>query len=364
VSDQEPQADAPPSSTLALSRPVSRAVFPLGIFAVVAVLVGRTFAPSTLGVIAGANKLVDVVVKLGAIVSQVFAVAAMMAAVLSIFAAARSRLPLAARLGAIALGGFAVLPTVWAVHQPVPELSAALLGASAALVALLSAPTARHAPFARAASAVVTLVAMGGLLRLGAVALALRGAFQQAALVRVLATAGFLADAAAVAAAIGAIAARNRRLTSPGSIAVLGLALVTTRPALNGAAGSLHPADVFFWNAAKILTTRPVPAIPLGFQIFVAFLAPLVAVWSLASRDAVAPIAGAVALALCAHGAVEMPPSALMLIVAGLGLALTAHDGRSLWASLATMGPRAAPNPRAPSSPDGPAGTAPSDERR
>lgn len=339
----EPKPDAspepPPSSALGASRPVSQAVYPLAVFAVVAVFVGRAFAPSSAGVIAGVSKLVHVIGLTGAVVSQIFTFAAMMVAVLSIFAAARSRLPLPARLGAISLGGFAVLPTLWAVHQPVPELSAALLGASASLVALLSAPTARRAPFARSAAVVVTLVAMGGLLRLGAVALALRGAPQHAVLVRVLSTAGFLADTCAVAAAVGWIAAQSRKLTSPASFAVIGFALLATRAALNGAGDSLRPADVFFWRVAERLTTRPLPAVPLGFQIFVGFLAPLVAAWSLGSRGSLAPVAGAVALALCAHGAVEMPPSALMLIVAGLGLALTAHDGRSLWASLGPAAP-------------------------
>jgi hypothetical protein len=337
--------EPPPSSALALSRPVSRAVYPLAVFAVVAVLVGRAAGPSMAGVVAGMNKLVQAIGVTGAVVSQVFAFAAMMVAVLAIFAAARSRLPLPARLGSIGLGGFAVLPTLWAVHQPVPELSAALLGASASLVALLSAPTARRAPFARSAAVVVTLVAVGGLLRLAAVALAVRGAPQHALLVRVLATAAFLADTGAVAAAIGWIAALRKKLTSPASVAVLAVALLATRAALNGAGDSLRPADVFFWRAAERLTTRPLPAIPLGFQIFVAFLAPLVAAWSLASRGALAPVAGAVALALCAHGAVEMPPSALMLIVSGLGLALTAHDGRSLWANLGTVTQPPPPSP-------------------
>jgi hypothetical protein len=82
------------------------------------------------------------------------------------------------------------------------------------------------------------------------------------------------------------------------------------------------------------LTTRPDPAVPVAFQIFVAFLSPLVAAWALLARGTIAPLGAAVALALCAHGAVEMPPSALMLLIGGLGLALAAHEGRGLWASL------------------------------
>jgi hypothetical protein len=151
---------------------------------------------------------------------------------------------------------------------------------------------------------------------------------------RALATAGFFFDALAVAAAIGWISARARRLTTPASMAVLVIAVVCTRQALAGAGDDLRPIDVLLWRAAGRLMTRPDPAVPLGFQVFVSFLAPLVGAWALAARNAVTPLAAAVALALCAHGAVEMQPCALMLVCAALGLSLSATGGRGVWAAI------------------------------
>ncbi|MFT3771917.1 MAG: hypothetical protein QM820_41445 [Minicystis sp.] len=335
-------ADPPPSSqttALGLELPVLQSLRPLAIFALIAVVLGRALAPALAGAGVGLGKVVQWMGLAGALVSQVFAFVAMLLAILSVFAAARSRLPIAARLGAITLGGFAILPTVWAVHQAVPDLSAALVGGSAAMLALLAAPSALRAPYARGPALVVILIAVGGLLRLVGVGLAFQAAVQGFARLapfsRALATAGFLADALAVAAAIGWIGARSKRLTSPASIAVFALALLFTRQALAGRADDLRPLDVLLWRIAARLTTRPDPAIPVAFQIFVAFLAPLVAGWALLARGVVAPLGAAVALALCAHGAMEMSPSALMLIVGGLGLALAAHEGRGLWATMA-----------------------------
>jgi hypothetical protein len=317
---------------------VIRALRPMAIFAVAAVLGGRALAPALAGAGVGLGRVVYVAGLAGAVASQVFAFMAMLLAVLTVFAAARSRLPLPARLGAITLGGFAILPTIWAVHQPVPDLSAALVGGGAALVALLAAPTALRAPFSRGPALVVVLVAVGGLVRLGGVALAFQAAAQGwsrlAPFARALSTAAFLADTLALGVAVAWIAARSKRLTSPGSVVVLALALLCTRQALAGRADGVHALDVLLWRVAARLTTRPDPAVPVAFQLFVAFLGPLVAAWALLARGTLAPLGAAVALALCAHGALEMPPSALMLLIGGLGLALAAHEGRGLWASL------------------------------
>ncbi|APR78121.1 Hypothetical protein A7982_03468 [Minicystis rosea] len=329
----------PPSSqsVTGLELPLLSAMWPLALAALVALGVGRAFAPALAGAGVGLGGLVHYTALAGAIISQVFAFAAMLLAIVAVFAAARSRLPIAARLGAITLGGFAILPTAWAVHQAVPELSAALVGGSAALLTLLAAPAALRSPYARGPALVVVLVAAAGLVRLVGVGLAFQAAMQGGARLapfsRALATAAFLGDALAVATAIGWIGSRSRRLTSPASVAILAFALVCTRQALAGR-DDFRPIDVLLWRMAVRLTSRPDPAIPIAFQIFVAFLAPLVAGWALFARGAAGPLGAAVALALCAHGAMEMPPSALMLIVGGLGLALAAHEGRGLWTTL------------------------------
>ncbi len=130
------------------------------------------------------------------------------------------------------------------------------------------------------------------------------------------------------------ISSRGKKLTSPATLVILALALFFTRQALAGQSSDAHGLDLLCWRAAVRLLDRPDAALPLGFRIFVAFLAPLVALAALLTRGALVPIGAAVALALAARGAAEMPPCALMLIIGALAVALTARDGRALWASL------------------------------
>jgi hypothetical protein len=338
------RADAdPPSSASAsgLELPVLESMRPLAAFAVLATVLGRALAKALTGSGVGGSRLVEKVVEAGAVASQIFALAAMMLAILTVMAAARSRLPLGVRLGALTLGGFAILPTVWALHEPVPDLSAVLVGGSASLLALVATPSALRAPFARGPALVLGLVALGSVVRLGAVALVLRSTQPPwlAPLLNVASTAAFLADTLALAAAIGWIAARSRRLTSPASMVLLALALLCTRQALAGRGDDLRPLDVMLWRVAQRLTSRPDPAFPLAFQVFVAFLGPMVASAALLARGALGPLGAAVALALCARGSVEMPPCALMLMIAALGLALAAGDGRGLWAAIGGASP-------------------------
>jgi hypothetical protein len=146
--------------------------------------------------------------------------------------------------------------------------------------------------------------------------------------------AALLCDAAAIAVAMVWIASRGKRLTSPAGLAILVLALFVTRHALAGQAPDAHGLDLLCWRAAGRLMSRPDASLPLVLRIFVAVLAPLAAVGALFSRGALAPLGAGVAFALAARGAVEMPPCALMLMVGAIGVALTAHDGRTLWASL------------------------------
>jgi len=278
----------------------------------------------------------------GAVASQVFAFAAMVLAIVAVLAASRSRLPIGLRIAALTLGGFAVLPTVWALHQQVPELTAGLVAVSASVLALAAVPTALRAPYARAAGLVIGLVALGSLVRLLSVWLAFDAAGAHGAylgsLARAVATAGLLCDAGAIGVALAWIATRSGKLTSPPTLIAFAVALFLTREALGGQSGDARPFELFAWRAAEHLMSRPDAVLPLALRVFVAFLAPLVAVAALLARGVLAPLGAAIALALVARGAVEMPPSALMLLVGALGAALTARDGRGLWAAIGGLG--------------------------
>jgi len=313
----------------------------LAIAALIAVGLGRVVGPSLRSVGVGMDVWVRVLGRAGDVASQVFAFAAMVLAIVSVLAVSRTRLPIGLRIAALTLGGFAVLPTVWALHEQVPELSAGLVAASASILALCAVPTALRAPYARAAGMVIGLVALGSLVRLASVWLAFDAVGARAYLgpiARGVATAGFLCDGAAIAVAIAWIGSRSGRLTSPPTLVAFVVALILTRLALGGKGGDAGPVELFAWRAAARLMSRPEAAVPLALSIFVAFLAPLCAAAALLARGVLAPLGASIALALIARGAVEMPPCALMLLVGALGAALTARDGRGLWAALGGLG--------------------------
>jgi hypothetical protein len=352
----------PPSERIEAEDAVVRLITPLAGLALLALATGRVLAPALETVSVGMGALMGGLQRLGAISSQSFGLAAMMIAIVTVLAASRSRLPMALRIAAIALGGFAVLPTVWALQEPVSDLAAALVGASAALLALVATPVLLRAPFARAPGTVIGLVALGGLVRLGAVGAAFAaGAAKGGSLAtaaRGLATVALLCDAAAIAVTLVWTAWSGReknknRLTSPSTLVIFAVALFLTREALAGQVDA-RGLELLCWRAAVRLMSRPEAALPLALRIFVAFLAPLAAATALFARGGVAPLGAAVALALCAHGAVEMPPCALMLVIGALGAALTARDGRVLWASLdlvKVVTPASAPPAKSPAEP-------------
>ncbi len=330
-----PRTDPPPSGPL--GNPVVRATTPLAILGVLALITGRALAPALGGVSVGTGWLVHLVGLIGAVESQIFAFAAMMIAILAIMAVARSGLPLALRLAALSLGGVAVLPTMWALHEPVPEVSASLVAASASLLALCAVPTVIRAPFGRGPGLVLGLIALGGLVRVSAVFLAFQAhgpSPRIAAAIGALGTIALLCDVAAIAIALVWIASRAKKLTSPATVVALLVAAFVTRQALAGQNLEAGPFDLVCWRVAVRLLSTPDSSLPLALRLFVAVLSPIAAIVALTARDALAPLTAAVALALCARGAMEMPPCALMLVVAALGAALFASDGRSLWASL------------------------------
>jgi hypothetical protein len=228
---------------------------------------------------------------------------------------------------------------VWALHNPLSDAAAAALGLSASGLALLAAILARRVPFAGLPALVLGLVGAGSLLRVGGVVVVLAAGGAPAA--RSYATGwvailAFACDALAVAASVAWVAARSKRVTSPTTIILLALALICTRQALRASqADDGQIANLLLWGASQRLMSSPAASVPLAFRVFVAFLAPMTAVACLTGRSALPSLAAIVALALAAHGAVEMPPCAWMLILAALAITIVSHDPRSVWDALA-----------------------------
>jgi hypothetical protein len=339
--------------------PILRAARPFAILAVVAVLLGRAIGPSIAGIGVGMDRAVRAFELVGQVTSQCFAIAAVVFAMSELLAASRGRLPGAIRPFAVGLGGVVILVTLLASprRESLPAVIVSGAAICAAVLALFAAASVARVPFARAAALVVGLTGLAGILRLGAIALAFQAeAPRMSSLLlsaRVFATLAFFADVAAVLLVVAWIAARARKLTSPVTLVVLGLAMLLTRQALSADRDDVGSLTLLVRRAGERLLLSPAPLVPHAVALFLAFLALLAAVAALLAPDTApkksapggppAPIVSAptppairaaVALALLARGAPEMPMNALLLVIAAITMALAARDDRGLWAAI------------------------------
>ncbi|MGK4005648.1 hypothetical protein WMF31_23680 [Sorangium sp. So ce1036] len=356
-----PGAERPPLAGL----PVLRLIRPLAVLALLAMILGRMVAPATVGLAVGIERAARAVELAGAGASQLFAIGAVVVAMALIGAVLRSRISHALRISAIVAGSFVILVVLQATVQRVPDLSAALIGVSAAVLALGSAWEALRVPFMRPVAGALGLVGASAMVRLVGVFLALwaneRGSKALAGATSSVATAAFALDVLAVLVGTVALGASSEprprgaeaprpapRLASPLSIAALAAALLATRAALAGAGDDASMIESLFRRALDRLLTRPVPAVPLSMQLFAAALSVAVAALALAAPPRLPALGGALALLLIARSAPEVPLGALSLVIAALCVALAARDERGFWAAvLATERERASGAPPA-----------------
>jgi hypothetical protein len=330
--------------------PILRLVPPFAAFAIVASLLGRAIGPSMEGLAVGLGKLIGAVQLSGGVLSQVLAVAAIVLAMGEILVVSRGRVPAAVRMGSIGLGGVVVLGCFLASprRESLPDALVVLMSLSAVAFALLAGQSALKASFSRASGLILLLVGADSLLRLISVGIASQagkaGTVNLAKIAGAVATLAFVAGVVAMAIAAAWIASRSRKLASPGTLVPLALALFLTQLALRGDGEDAGAMSVLLHRAVARLIVRPLPIVPVGFQIFIAVLAPLLAIAALASRPArgasaaaLAPpaIGAAIALALLMRDAADMPLGALALVIAGLTVALAAHDERAVWEAVA-----------------------------
>ncbi|WP_437580323.1 hypothetical protein [Sorangium sp. So ce887] len=346
-------AERPPLAGL----PVLRLIRPLAVLALLAMILGRMLAPAMVGLAVGIERAAHAVELAGAGASQLFAIGAIVIAMALIGALVRSRVPYALRIAAIVAGSFVILVVLHATAQRVPDLSAALIGVSAAILALGSAWEALRVPFMRPVAAALGLVGASALVRLTGVLLAVwandRGSKALAGATSSVATAAFALDALAVLVATVALGARREarprdaepprprdaeeprpRLVSPLSLAALALSLLVTRAALAGAADDASMLEVLLRRALDRLLTRPAPVVPLSMQLFVGALSVVVVALALIAPPRLPVLGGALALLLVARSAPEVPLNALSLLIAALCVALAARDERGFWAAV------------------------------
>ncbi|HVK65078.1 MAG TPA: hypothetical protein VM694_11405 [Polyangium sp.] len=327
-----PARPEPPTSSGALAF-----VRPLAAFGVLAMLLGRAFGPSLRGLVVGLGRTGDLLELAGAAMSYFFLILAIVGVLALGLSALQARLPAVVRFGAVFASGLVVLVALLGAVSRVPDPSLVLVGGVACALALLAAWDTMRTPFARATAAMLGLLGLGGLARVASVLLVMRGGTASESLARIargVSTVGLLLDGAAMAVAVGVVASRGKKLTSPATLAALGVALFATRAALAGTSDEAAAVSVLLARAAKNLILRPEPLAWPVVATFVAFAAPAIAVAALATRTLTPALSGAIALLLVARGAPDVPLCALALVLASLATVLASRDHRGLWAAI------------------------------
>lgn len=306
------------------------------IFAVLVVLFGRAFGSSLRGLAVGLGKHAERFELFGATLSQAFLILGTIVSlglVLSIL-----RMPVAGfvRFVVVTCGGLVTLATLLSMATRMPE-SALLISASlASTLALVAAWDTIRTPFASAASAIIGGVGLGSVMRVIAIVLLTRervpSGYRVAA--QTISTVGLVIDGLAMAIAVGFVSSRNRKPSSPATIVALGAALVATRLALGGSSEDAGVVSVLFDRAARALVVRPEPSLSHAVVTFVAFAAPALAIAVLATPTLTPALSAAIALALLAHGAPDVPLCGLMLAIASVTTILAARDHRGIWAAI------------------------------
>jgi hypothetical protein len=331
--DKETGGAARRSGALRLVRPIALALF-------AGALIGRYLVPNLAGLVVGFDRAARPIEIVAGVLSQSLAMITEVSAIALLLAVAAARLRAPLRLAAIGLGGFVVLVSFSAARDRVPAFAALPVGLAAAIVAFGGALASRSAPMAQPAARAVGVLSVSSIVRLAAVVVATMapsgpagaGAFGTAA--RVLATASLALDAIAIVLAMSFSTRRARALFDPATIVALALSLVATRLALGGEQEDAGAASVLFHRIAAGLLPHPHPYAPPALALFVAFLAPIIAGALLVRRGPVPALGGAVALALLARGAPEVPLAALGLLTSGLALALLGADPAAIWTAL------------------------------
>ena len=103
---------------------------------------------------------------------------------------------------------------------------------------------------------------------------------------------------------------------------------------MGGAAEDAGLVSVIFDRAARALVVRPEPLVSQAIVTFFSFAAPALAIAVLATPTLTPALSGAIALALLAHGAPDVPLCGLMLVIASAATILASHDHRGIWTAI------------------------------
>jgi len=331
--DSEEPPDASPDAS-SEDAPALTFIRLVAIFAVVVVLVGRAFGSSLRGLAVGLGKHAERFEFLGAILSQGFLILGTIVSLGLVLAILRAPVSAFVRLATVICGGLVTLATLLSMATRMPGGTLVISAGLTCALALVAAWDTMRVPFARAASIILGGIALGGVTRVFAIALLTRDQVPSGyrVMAQTASTVGLVLDGLAMAVAVGFVSSRNRKPSSPATIIALGAALVATRLALGGAAEDAGNVSVLFDRAARALIARPEPLTSQAVTTFFAFAAPALAIAVLATPTLTPALSGAIALALLAHGAPDVPLCGLMMTIASVATILAARDHRGIWA--------------------------------
>lgn len=311
-------------------------VRPIAIFAVVVVLLGRAFGPSLRGLAVGLGKLAERIELSGAILSQAFLILGTIASLGLVLSILRTPISGVVRFVVISGGGLVTLATLLSMATRMPEGTLLLSASLTCLLALAAAWSTWRIPFARASSIILGFIGIGAVMRIIAIVIAAQERTAIRHVARHVSTVGLVMDGLAMAVAVGFVSSTNRKrsLSSPTTFIALGAALIAMRLAIGGASEEAGMASVLFDRAARALALRPEPWGSSALVSFFAFSAPFLAIAVLVTPTLTPALSGAIALALLAHGAPDVPLCGLMLAMASVATILASRDHRGIWAAI------------------------------
>lgn len=330
---------------------------------ILALVVGKLFAPALPGVSVGVGKYVRSVEIAGGALSQAFAWLSVLAIGRAIFTSLKIEISLPIRLLVFAGSGWVALGILGAYTDRVPD-GASLLGAGVAgIVAITSALVALQrsshgASVLRWPAVALMLVGLGALARsiVGwgvifsnalsgsgdaaasswartgtTIAIALSGA--ATVLLLIVAGQGFRSAAVRSASEGQGTGEGGPPVASLATIVVLVLAGLAMSQAMSGARDDAGTTAIILKRMSDRFLGLPEPYLRLPVRLFLGFLTPLTAAALLTVRR-VGKVAAAAALVLVGADAPHTPLGALALVVASWGVLLPSRDPKAFWSAL------------------------------
>jgi hypothetical protein len=340
-------------------------LWPIAIFAVVASLSSRALLPGLRGSVVGISALIDAADSALGIVAQLTAILLLSTLVWLTVQVVRARAPLFLKLLTVFFAGLAFFGTFGAmVTSRSPDFVMAVACFATCALAILMGLYAFRVPDVGFVAAAPILIGVASLVRaIGALVSdtaaelranmdAIVGAFHFAT---VLATISFGLVVLALGVVVGWLLVRA---SQAGRVVVAVLVVL----AVLGAVLAAAPADDRDWilvvvirRGVHALLTRPAPLLPPGMPMALVLGAPLVAIATLSVRAAQPALRAAVALAVLAADAADIPILGLALGCGAVGLGAFATDPRGVARLLAradaARGEGADPRPEADAEP-------------